>query len=280
MQMQNLEHLKDAVSMINVMPKERHAADIMRVRPYFLAGLARLFRQSVVLTEFPTPELNAMVGRQFINLSGRYRLSAPVVDGSICRVLVQVPQLFKRLEASSPATAPDALFNYFLEELLPALQRNDLKSHVLVVIPSYFDFVRLRNHMKRHRIECAMICEYTATSHVDRARDSFLKGERRFMLYTERFHFYRRPYLREIQHIIFYQLPLFPQLYAELLNSLANKGRRLQHAAPQSLTAAAHEDATVMVLYTKFDALRLTHVIGSQRAERLLTSERDTHMFY
>lgn len=40
------------------------------------------------------------------------------------------------------------------------------------------------------------------------------------MLYTERFHFYRRYRVRGIRHILFYAPPATAEFYAEMLNLL------------------------------------------------------------
>lgn len=53
---------------------------------------------------------------------------------------------------------------------------------------------------------------------VAEARDQFFHNELNFMLYSERFHFYRRRKIRGICHILFYQLPTFPHFYSELCN--------------------------------------------------------------
>jgi U3 small nucleolar RNA-associated protein 25 len=264
MQMQNLEHLKDALAIMNAMPRETGEADILRMRHWALEGLGRHFRQTALLSAFATPELNALALRGCHNLAGRYRLCRAEEQGSVRRILRQVPQIFRRLEADSPAAAPDAHFEYFCEHVLPTLTGRSTRSHVLVVLPSYFDFVRVRNHLKRQQLIFAQICEYTTLSNVSRARTYFYHGERRFMLYTERFHFHNRPRLRSVKHIVFYQPPVYPQIYAELVNSLS---------------AEPGEEVTVTVAFTRYDALRLTRIVGDERATRILSSERDTHMF-
>lgn len=65
-------------------------------------------------------------------------------------------------------------------------------SHTLIYVPSYFDFVRLRNYFKKEELNFTHICEYTQRSAVSRARHFFLQGEKQFLLLTERFHFYKR----------------------------------------------------------------------------------------
>lgn len=65
-------------------------------------------------------------------------------------------------------------------------------SHTLIYIPSYFDYVRLRNYMKKEEINFVSLCEYSSKSEVSRARHFFQKGDKQFVLFTERFHFYKR----------------------------------------------------------------------------------------
>ena len=53
---------------------------------------------------------------------------------------------------------------------------------------------------------------------MSRARDMFFHGKRHILLYTERFHFFRRYRIKGIRHVIFYGLPLYPQIYSEIMN--------------------------------------------------------------
>lgn len=51
----------------------------------------------------------------------------------------------------------------FVRRILPQFQDNLMK-HVLIYVPSYFDFVRLRNYFKSEAISCALVCEYSKVS--------------------------------------------------------------------------------------------------------------------
>lgn len=53
----------------------------------------------------------------------------------------------------------DARFQYFIKEVLPK-QRDPLMSHTLIYVPSYFDYVRIRNHFKKEDIGFVQINEY------------------------------------------------------------------------------------------------------------------------
>jgi U3 small nucleolar RNA-associated protein 25 len=81
------------------------------------------------------------------------------------------------------------------------------------------------------------------------------------MLYTERFHYYHRYNLKGATNVVFYGLPLYGQFYSEIVNSLSA------------------EDASVLALFTKYEHLQLERIVGVKRAQRLVSSEKTTHLF-
>uniref|UniRef100_A0A672K1S2 UTP25 small subunit processor component n=1 Tax=Sinocyclocheilus grahami TaxID=75366 RepID=A0A672K1S2_SINGR len=82
-------------------------------------------------------------------------------------------------------------FQFFVDKILPQY-RDSVMSHTFIYVPSYFDFVRLRNYLKKEDVSFASVSEYSQRSEVSRARHYFQKGEKQFMLFSERFHFYKR----------------------------------------------------------------------------------------
>lgn len=86
---------------------------------------------------------------------------------------------------------PPHRFQFFIDKVLPQY-RDSVMSHTLIYIPSYFDYVRVRNYMKKEEINFGSLCEYSSKSEVSRTRHFFQKGDRHFVLFTERFHFYKR----------------------------------------------------------------------------------------
>jgi len=118
--------------------------------------------------------------------------------------------MFYRVDCDGFMGAAKARRDYFLEHVLPQITQAR-RQHVLIFIPSYFDFVALRNELKDRQVSMAQLCEYTTPANVSRARSYFFHGQRAVMLYTERFHYHRRPRIRGLQHIVFVGMPLFPQ---------------------------------------------------------------------
>lgn len=82
-------------------------------------------------------------------------------------------------------------FQFFVDKVLPQY-RESVMSHTMIYIPSYFDYVRLRNFMKKEEVNFVSLCEYSSKSEVSRARHFFQKGDKQFLLFTERFHYYKR----------------------------------------------------------------------------------------
>ena len=68
----------------------------------------------------------------------------------------------------------------------------ELMKQTVIFVPSYFDFVRLRNHMKREEMNFVPLSEHTSSSDVSRGRSHFFHGHAHFLLYTERMHFFKR----------------------------------------------------------------------------------------
>lgn len=170
----------------------------------------------------------------------------------------QVRQIFERLPAApgGPATAADARFEHFTRVAWPRIREAARGSGQLIYIPSYFDFVRVRNFLRSEAADFAGLCEYTERGDMARARTLFAEGRIRVLLYTERAQFYNRHHLRGVKDVLFYQLPEHGAFYREVVNFLQQ--------------ANEMEVATATVLYGRYDALRLERVVGSDYAGKLL----------
>jgi len=68
---------------------------------------------------------------------------------------VPIFQEFYRLDFDDVEKQTDNRFNYFVNKILPKLNEQ-----TLLFIPSYFDFVRLRNYMKKENCSFVQVHEY------------------------------------------------------------------------------------------------------------------------
>jgi len=100
-------------------------------------------------------------------------------------------QTFTRIDPPTSAANPDTRFNYFTKAVLPSLPRNTSTS-TLIFIPSYFDFVLIRNHLHNTPSSVGTISEERPVSSVARARLHLFTGCHSDLLYSGRaYHFHR-----------------------------------------------------------------------------------------
>lgn len=260
---------------MNLIPKESHGCDFSRVRNWYLDGRAKHVRQTLIFGDYLTPELNSVFNAS-VNVAGRIKVSRNW-DGSLCRVLSQLPQLYQRLPPSSSVVdATDTRFKYFIDKVLPTLRKSiTQQNHTLIVVPSYFDFVRVRNYLKEHNYNVGAISEYSSRSKVDQCRNAFAAGELPFLMMTERYHFFRRHRLKGVKHIVFYGPPVNAHFYSELLNRMAEEEASLQDQGDESASATLSS----LVIFGMYDALALERLVGTTRVQRLLSGEKDSHLF-
>jgi len=157
LQMQNWRHVETAVGALNRMPEAQHG-DIMRVREWALSGMARHYRQTVVLSSFESAEMASLASRLCANHAGAVRF-APEHPGVLGRAPRGVRQVFEGLAAESPAAAADARFEHFRRRVWPRM-RDAAGSGQLIFVPSYFDLVRLRKFLKEEDVAVALASEY------------------------------------------------------------------------------------------------------------------------
>uniref|UniRef100_A0A3Q3WBE7 U3 small nucleolar RNA-associated protein 25 homolog n=1 Tax=Mola mola TaxID=94237 RepID=A0A3Q3WBE7_MOLML len=255
--MQNWEHY--VMKHMNLQPLDSHGVDFSRVRMWNLNNCAKHYRQTLVFSSIQDPQINNILTKHCAN----YRGQNMPKTGSICQVLVQLPHVFQMF--SSDNFMDHDAFQFFLDKVLPQY-RDSAMSHTLIYIPSYFDYVRLRNYMKKEQLNFTSICEYSSKSEVSRARHFFQKGDRHFVLFTERFHFYKYT-IKGIQNLIFYGLPSFPHFYSEVCNMLSAVGQ------------GEEASWTCTALYSRYDAHKLAAITGAQRAGQMLHSSKTVHLF-
>ncbi|KAI8382408.1 hypothetical protein BD560DRAFT_323096 [Blakeslea trispora] len=191
--MQNWEHVDHIFQHMNMIPTDSHGCDISRIKSWYLDGKAKYLRQTLVFADFMTPEFNALFTKHLKNVSGKLKIKQTFEEGSIVDVIPQVQQGFTRIDVSTLKSVNEVRYKYFIEKTLPTLRKSAImQSHTLVFIPSYFDFVRVRNYFEDNKYSYEACSEYASGSAITRARAQFFHGRTDFLLYTERLHFFRR----------------------------------------------------------------------------------------
>lgn len=269
--MQNWEHVEYIFEHLNQQPKESHGCDFSRVRNWYLDSNAMYFRQTIALSAFNTPELNTLFYNQSKNWAGKVKING-TYSGAIQELELKVKQKFSRLESPSFSSDPDARFTYFTTTIIPALTRStkDMAGTV-IFIPSYLDFVRVRNYFSATTLSFGSISEYASVQDVSRARSHFLSGRHSFLLYTERAHHFRRYQLGGVRKVVMYGLPDNPIFYKEIVGGYL--GRSVQEG---KLEPGA---GSVRVVFSKWDVMKLERIAGTERVGRMIRDKGDTFDF-
>lgn len=286
--MQNWSHVSQIFSHLNLIPKASHGCDFSRVRNYILDGHGSRVRQILCFSHFGFGELNALFTKYATSLRGKVKITqeyggsasnALLAAGngttpSISSVSLPLSQVFYRISPRVPSLpdSPDARFQFFTKKILPMLRRASTTSsslhqqpHTLILIPSFFDFTRVRNYLKDHVYNFAAISEYTSQPSVDRARSAFKDGQdAAFLLYTERYHFYRRTRIKGIRNIVFYGPPVHADFYAEIVNLVQGE---------------EGGECSCWLLFDDFDRLPLERIVGTARMRRMVGGSKEAYMF-
>ena len=285
--MQNWEHVEHIFSHLNLLPRDNHEYDISRLRSWYLDDRAKYYRQTVVLSAVHTPALAELFRRFCHNWAGRVRVQAGEYKGVVGRIGVRgVKQTFSRFDVASIEAEPDARFDYFTKAIVPTLIAKtrgssggstaaNRSSGVLVYIPSYLDFVRVRNWFATSvavaNVSFGAISEYASVPEASRAMSHFLTGRHRVLLYSERAHHFRRHQINGVRTVILYGLPENPTFYTEVTGGFLARSQRSQRLEPGQ--------GAVRAMFSQYDAFRLERIVGSASVGQMLRERSDTFVF-
>ena len=94
---------------------------------------------------------------------------------------------------------------------------HDKLSSLLFLIFFYFQVI---TELSNYLIMFDILSREQKETQVAVARSDFFKGTSPLLLYTERYHFYKRPTIKGVRHIVFYDLPTYPHFFPEMCNMM------------------------------------------------------------
>ncbi|KAJ0095949.1 hypothetical protein Patl1_17055 [Pistacia atlantica] len=155
--MQNWTFLTSVVEQLNGIPSKQHGTDVMRIRQWYLDGYARFYRQSIILSYYLNPDINAFFNHRCANYKGKVKLVCEY-KGVLPKVLLNVRQIYERFNADSIADADDARLEYFTKKVFPKI-KDSIQGGIMLFTSSYFEFVRLRNFLKSQNASFCLLGE-------------------------------------------------------------------------------------------------------------------------
>lgn len=272
--MQNWDHTEFVFEHLNLQPKDAHGCDFSRVRSWYLDGQAANIRQTIVLSAYLTPKINTLYNKHMRNVAGRLKYTADYTSGLIENLNYSIKQSFLRFDSPSHLTDPDSRFKFFSSSILPSITRLPRPPEgglgVLVFIPSYLDFVRVRNSLVDSDFSYASISEYTDATDVRKARSHFMNGKHSLLLYTGRAHHFHRYNLRGVKRVVFYGVPENPVFYDEVLGFVGKTVERGE---------ISRAEAGVRVCFSRWERMELERVVGSKRVGKMIAERGDVFDF-
>lgn len=283
LQMQNWQHVDYVFSHLNLLPKDSHGCDFSRVRHWYLDGRAKYLRQTIILSDYLTPEINALASTHLFNIAGRVKLQrtypgAMLSISSLLPTATPTPQTFLRIPSPNALTDSDTRFKFFTTTILaPMLRSPRHQAGTLVYTTSYADFVRLRNHLSSSpdaaSLSFGAVSEYTPMRDVTRARAHFRSARHALLLYSERAHHHFRYRLRGVRRIVFYSVPENPLFWNEIIAFLgldAEGNRDGDRVRGEEKGKAVGRKGVIRALFSKWDAIKLERIVGTERVGRLI----------
>ena len=264
--MQNWDHVEYVLRHVNKLPSVNNDIDFSRVRPYFLDGHGCKHRQLIMTSHFNEPCMHASFREFGQSVAGTLRLCRHWKDGIIANVMRRINQVFQRIDCQDFHAQEEDRFAYFKEAVLGPMLRTNQK-RTIIITPSYISYVRVRNELLRQNASAAFICEYSRESEISRGRSRFFHGSKDILLYSGRFHYFRRFQIRGANHIVFYSVPEYPHFYPELVNMVTDGEN------------ASSASSSCLVLFTRFEQLALERLVGKKRTAHLVTSDKRSFLF-
>uniref|UniRef100_A0A1I7XTN0 Uncharacterized protein n=1 Tax=Heterorhabditis bacteriophora TaxID=37862 RepID=A0A1I7XTN0_HETBA len=153
-------------------------------------GQAKLFSQLLLFSRYSHELFSALMFEYSMNYHGLL-VQQVKQCGTLDRIELPLCQELHRFDVENPADHSSLRFKYFTENMM-----SYLLPHTCIVIPSYFDFVRIRNYLKRNEESFVACHEYAPLNKITRARDLFFHQKKSLLLVTERYHYFNRRHMK------------------------------------------------------------------------------------
>ena len=177
--------------------------------------------------------------------------------------------MFKRLKNEPNTSESDERLLNFHKHILKDI-RALKQSNVLIFIPDYYDYVRIKKLMA-DRLEndpgdtFTELTEYDSITKQKLARKSFALGESKILLLTERSYYYfkRLPPNKTIKRLVFYGLPNFEEYFYEICSKIE-----------------VDEDSFVNCCFSRKEFDQLSGIVGKKKAVEMVGSKKKDVWFF
>lgn len=121
--------------------------------------------------------------------------------------------------------------------------------------------------MDAKEVEFVTMSEYSEDKDISRARNRFFGGHSPILLFTERFHFFRRLRIRGMKQLIFFSPPETAHFYSELVNMLEDVKKD-------------DEMLTCMTFFTPYDVPALERIVGTHKVSDMVNPSAKSNFVF
>lgn len=244
-------------------------------------------RQTIFLSSLSNPHFNSIFqnfskssqGKIFIKRSDSKKAVNTNKFGILNELSFKFSQdnlvfMFKKLDqkesmSGKKSSDSDLRLLEFHNRLLKNI-KNLKQSNILVYIPDYYDYLRLKQIMNK-RFEndpgdtFSEITEYDSLTKIKAARRDFATGDSKILLLTERsYYFFKKlPPVGSIKRIIFYGLPNFEKYFYEIVSALS-----------------IDNSSYVRVNFFKKDFDQLAGIVGKKSAVEIIADKKKDSWYF
>lgn len=151
----------------NKVPKSLNILnDITRIQDIYLERLGKNFRQSIIIQNFRSMDMDYII-KQYcsVNYAGSIEVNKLYYKNLLKDLSIEknTKITLRKLNTDSIELVDETRFNFFTKKLWQKLEDN-LKAYTIIMTATYFEFVRVRSHLKNINASVAYISEYSSDS--------------------------------------------------------------------------------------------------------------------
>ncbi|EAA22502.1 Drosophila melanogaster CG3735 gene product, partial [Plasmodium yoelii yoelii] len=199
--MQNILTLKNVLNFINKPLLKWRNANINRIAKYAIDGYIKNYRQTIITSNIIDTNFISL-----IQMSNNYRSYLKLFikndDDTILlsvRNILKINQYFKKIEC---------------DDILK------MKNQLIICIPTYIEYIRLYEILKKNDISFKGVNEYTTEKKRIKIQKLFKFEKINILLVTARLIYYERCTFKNANHVIFFSPPKFQFMYFELIKNI------------------------------------------------------------
>ena len=173
---------------------------------------------------------------------------------------------FKLLNPDTSTSFYDSKFNFFTKNLYQNLYET-FDKHTIIFCGNPFDYYRLKRYFKSNYSSVSFMSDTMDKSELQKNRFKFETGQTKFLLYSERLHYYKKVNVRVVKNVVFYSLPEDPNIFKEIVD-LCNPSVYKEKLNKFDIKGVVEMDSAVISLILKgIEWYQLEKVMGRAMME-------------